>query len=164
MSTVISPFLLNKTRPREEFSSRQNEYFDLLERIAEQLYTRTGGPSDSIEASDFAPMYGINTDPEGEFIPAATTFDAVKFNPVSKSVNYTAQPLDFVNASNGAEITFPLYPDEMSVIIIRNGDGSTIKLNGNGRNINGDSSGKLQRKGTSIQFYYFTQTNEWLAS
>ena len=77
--------------------------------------------------------------------------------------NYTALPFDFINAVNGSTITFTQYPEENSVIIVRNGDNSTINLNGNGKNINGSSTGVLQRQGTSIEFYYFIATDEWFA-
>jgi hypothetical protein len=86
------------------------------------------------------------------------------FNQVTATQNYTAQPSDFVNAKNNITVTFPEYPEQNSVIIIRNGDGSRITLNGNGRTINGEIGGYLYRQTTSIPFYYFIDDNEWIAS
>ena len=86
-----------------------------------------------------------------------------QFRAVTATSNYTSLSYDFVNAKNNAQITFPEYPVENSVIIVRNGDGSTIKLLGNGRNMNGESTGQLTRQGTSIEFYYFIESNEWFA-
>ena len=86
-----------------------------------------------------------------------------QFNAVTTSINYTSVDHDFINATNGSTVTFPKYPNENSVIIVRNGDGSTIKLNGNGKNLNGSSTGVLRRKSTSIEFYYFIESDEWFA-
>lgn len=82
---------------------------------------------------------------------------------VTTSNDYTAIDGDFINAKSSAQITFPKYPIDNSVIIIRNGDGSRIKLNGNGKNMNGSSIGTLNRKSTSIEFHYFIDSDEWFA-
>jgi hypothetical protein len=86
-----------------------------------------------------------------------------KIRTVTVTSNYTALPNDFINAKNNAQITFPKYPDENSVIIVRNGDGSRIKLIGNGKKINGSTTGYLTRKETAIEFYYFIDSDEWFA-
>ena len=85
------------------------------------------------------------------------------FRSVSASSNYTASDFDFINAKVNAIITFPSAPEENAVLIIRNGDGSKIGLIGNGRNINGESSGNIRNKGTAIAFQYFIDDNEWYA-
>ena len=95
--------------------------------------------------------------------PAIQQQEQAVFTAKTITSNYTALPFDFINAVNGSTITFPQYPEENSVIIVRNGDNSTINLNGNGKNINGSSTGVLQRQGTSIEFYYFIDSNEWFA-
>ena len=88
---------------------------------------------------------------------------AAYYLPVSTSVNYTASDFEFINAKSGATITLPETPNDYSAVIIRNGDGSEIGLNGNNRLINGQSTGKIQRKGTSIVLQYFLDDNEWFA-
>jgi hypothetical protein len=98
-----------------------------------------------------------------EFTYPAIQQEQKVFTAKTISGNYTALPFDFINARYNAQITFPQYPEENSVIIVRNGDGSTIKLSGNGKNINGSSTGVLQKQGTSIEFYYFIDSNEWFA-
>ncbi len=84
------------------------------------------------------------------------------FNNITKDVNYTAVDWDFVNVKAGSEITLPSSPEENSVIIIRNGDGTAIKINPNGRTINGETSAKIVREGTALFIHYFIDTNEWL--
>ena len=88
---------------------------------------------------------------------------AAYFMPVSTSVSYTASDFEFVNAKNGSTITMPETPNNYSAIIVRNGDGSRITLNGNGKMINGESAGKIYRKGTSIVLQYFLDDDEWFA-
>ena len=82
---------------------------------------------------------------------------------VTVTSNYTAIDGDFINAKSNAQITFPEYPEENSVIIVRNGDGSSIKMLGNNKNLNGSSTGYLTRLGTAIEFYYFADSDEWFA-
>jgi len=86
-----------------------------------------------------------------------------KFNAITKTESYTMSDFDYVNAKANSTITFPKYPCENSVIIVRNGDGTNIKLNGNGKNINGESTGQLRKERTSIEFYYFLDSDEWFA-
>ena len=95
--------------------------------------------------------------------PAIQQQEQAVFTAKTITSNYTALPFDFINAVNGSTITFPQYPEENSVIIVRNGDNSTINLNGNGKNINGSSTGVLQRQGTSIECYYFIDSKEGFA-
>jgi hypothetical protein len=86
-----------------------------------------------------------------------------RFRAVTVTQSYTAVDHDFINAKQSSTITLPQYPEENSVIIVRNGDGSSIKLSGNGKKINGSSTGILQRKTTAIEFYYFIDSGEWVA-
>jgi hypothetical protein len=85
------------------------------------------------------------------------------FRAVTVVNSYTAIDHDFINAKSNAQITFPKYPEENSVIIVRNGDNSSIRLSGNGKKINGSSTGRLQRLATAIEFYYFIDSDEWVA-
>lgn len=142
-------------------------YFEELERFLHDLWVRTGGGNDAVESAAIEEKYPWPTaqlaSEAKEFsyptLPAAES----SFNAITATRNYTALPFDFINTSGKVTIAFPEYPIENSVIIIRNGDGSKVTLDGNGRNINGSSTGVLQRKGTAITFHYFIETNEWFA-
>ena len=94
--------------------------------------------------SENSAIFGLFGWPEGdqsggsnEFNYQLTQQDDNQFRAVTATSSYTALPFDFVNAKNGAAITFPKYPSENSVIIIRNGDGTTIDLLGKGKIFNG---------------------------
>lgn len=153
MTQINPPFLLKKLRPTQQLTREHDNYLAQLERIIEQTYRRVGGSTDSSNDSFMLVPSG------SESVERQKIFTAV-----TKRIDYTAQPFDFVNAKSGAVITFPRYPDSDSVIIIRNGDGSNIKLKGNGRNINGSTTGHIRNKTTAIQFYYFIDDDEWVAA
>jgi hypothetical protein len=86
----------------------------------------------------------------------------VEFRAVTKNSNYTAIDHDFVNAKQGATITLDSTPPENAVIIIRNGDGSEIKINGGGKTINESSTFRIRKKHTTRVFQYFIDSDEWL--
>ena len=84
------------------------------------------------------------------------------FKSITVTENTTLNNYNFANVKNGATVTLPQYPIENSVIIIRNGDGSTVKIDANGKTLNGETTGKLYRKGTAITIQYFIDSDEWL--
>jgi hypothetical protein len=90
-------------------------------------------------------------------------FQPKTFSDVTASDDYTAIPWDWVSAKNGSKITFPLSPSRGCEVIIRVSDDTSIPIDGNGRNINGSSSGVLRGKGRSVTFKYFIDDNEWFA-
>ena len=130
------------------------------------LYDITDG-GDAIENADVAEKYPWPTNQTLDevigFNYPAIEQTVKQIRTVTVTSNYTAVDGDFINAKSNAQITFPQYPIENSVIIVRNGDGSQIKLNGNGKKVNGESTGILSRKGTSIEFHYFIDSDEWFA-
>lgn len=142
---------------------------DILDQLR-QLRDRTGGDQDTvtnitIRESYPWPQEAIDYE-EGQEIAALYSGipqDIPNFRAVTVTSAYTALPFDFINAKLSAKIKFPAQPEENSVIIIRNGDGTTISLDGNGKNINGEKTGRLLRKGTAIHFHYFIDTDEWFA-
>ena len=143
------------------------EYERQRDIILFQLYTRTGGEEDSITNIELAESYPWPTNQlseESESFKYPAIEQAVKqIRTVTVKSNYTAVDGDFINAKSSAQITFPKYPNENSVIIVRNGDGTNIKLIGNGKKINGSTLGYLNRKETAIEFYYFIDSDEWFA-
>ena len=152
---------------RVTLSNESRHYMEYLERHLHDSWERSGGPDDAVSEQAVREFYpwpsGITEDDLGSSYNFNSSIQTSHFRAVTITSNYTALPFDFINAVNGSTITFPQYPEENSVIIVRNGDGSSIKLNGNGKNINGSSTGVLQRKSTSIEFYYFIASNEWFA-
>jgi len=159
-------------------------YFENLERFRHDSWVKSGGGSDAIADADIAEKYPWPTNqlasetkefniqwPTNQLASEVDQFKYIvtpgqishEYRAVTSIQDYTAVPFDFVNAKQGSTITLPQYPIENSVIIIRNGDGSVIKLDGNGKNINGSSSGILRREETTVELYYFIDSDEWLA-
>jgi hypothetical protein len=84
--------------------------------------------------------------------------DTAEFINLVKSVNYTAENRDFVEARSKITVTLPANPISNHQVIVSNGDGSTITIDGNGNNIKyktTDTSLKTIRQGTSLHFQYF---------
>lgn len=176
MSTQVnSPFLLSKLRPVGDMTKQENNYHDQIERILQQLYRRSGGTvdttDDNLEESSanenqiaflngqFSSLYdkvgGLEQDVE------VSPVILREFRAVTKSESYTASDYDFINAKSCATITLPQFPVGNSVIIVRNGDGSIITIDGNQRNINGDACAITRRFNTSLVLHYFIDSNEW---
>ena len=154
-------------RRREDFFDDKGDPTLRFIRWVELVTGQTNTTTVEVESADVAEKYPW---PTNQTIDEATGFNypAIEttvsdIRAVTVTSNYTAVDGDFINAKSNAQITFPKYPEENSVIIVRNGDGSTIKLLGNGKNMNGESTGQLTRKGTSIEFHYFIDSDEWFA-
>lgn len=84
------------------------------------------------------------------------------FNSLTIRTNTTLSDFDFVDVFNRSTVTLPKYPVKNSVIIIRNGDGSTISINANGKTLNGEKTGKLYREGTALTIQYFIDSDKWV--
>lgn len=140
---------------------------DILEMLR-QTRDRTGGDTDVISSATIREGYPWQT-PSTEDNSAAALYSRVDrsvdgFRALTVSGGeYTAVNKDFINAKRGCKVFFPAQPEENAVIIIRNGDGTLINLDGNNKNINGSKKGYLRRKGTAIHFHYFIDTDEWFA-
>ena len=164
--TVVDP-QLNQI-PRKLLDDPDlRDYFENLERYRHDMWQRTGGPTDEIEASDVRESYPWPTTQLAEetqsFVYLTPQPILNAFNAVTVTSNYTMVSFDFVNAKSGASITLPKYPNENGVIIIRNGDGTKIKFLGNGKKINGSTTGSINREGTAITMQYFIDSDEWFA-
>ena len=143
-------------------------YKRALEDILFQMWTRTGGGSDTINNISIQEQFAwdVSSSDERTDKESLNTFfnmlvESPEYNAVSTSTNYTANAFDFVNAKSGSAIKLLEYPNENDVVIIRNGDGTNISFSGNGKNINGESAGKITRQGTTLVIQYFIDENEW---
>lgn len=171
---IVDPFLV-PIPDKYRQSKAEREYHERLIRTIGQLRQRSGGAVDEVSENSTRESYPwIIDDPIQENIELNhhTNIEEVHyhfdspfrvFNAVSTNTSYTANNWDWINAKNSSSITLPTYPEINAEVIIRNGDGSRINLDGNGRLINGSSTGELRRKGTCIKFKYFIDDNEWFA-
>lgn len=181
MTIKVDPFL--HPIPSELSKNKETRaFFEYFVRWAHDIWLRTGGGDDEIantstresfpwdisesDSGDYganlSSLYGQDQETEQAF--AYPTDHAVKaYRAVTPTADYTALDHDFINATDNITILFPRHPSENAVFIVRNGDGSTIRLDGNGRMMNSELTGTIVSKGTSIEFYYFIDSNEWFA-
>ena len=163
----VDPFL-HPIPPALTQDKQTRDFFEYFVRWAHDIWQRTGGGSDAVSDTGVRESYPWQIDysehEKGSELQSlfAGIFDAPQLRAVTVSNEiYTALAYDFVSATNNATVKFPVSPPENCVIIVRNSDGSNISLDGNGRTINGSSTGRLIRSGTCLEFYYFIDTNEW---
>lgn len=83
-------------------------------------------------------------------------------NVIAKSSAYSALDGDFITASANCTITLPSTPETDSVITVRNGDGSYIKIDGNGKTVNGFTSIYTRNKNTVLNVQYLITSDEWV--
>ena len=84
--------------------------------------------------------------------------DTMGFTGKIKTSAYTAFNKEWIEARNKAIITLPADPLVNDQVIVSNGDGSLIKIRGNGNNIkytSTDTSVNIRNKGTSLHFQLF---------
>jgi len=141
----VDPFIVDLSG---EWYKDPSIVFYLNKFLHDLFVVTTGGTGESlIEDANIAEKFPwpqtLLAEESKEFNYPEIQMPVQNFRSVTASSSYTAVPFDFINAKGASTITFPKYPDENSVIIIRNGDGTRIPLNGNGKDINGSSTGFL---------------------
>ena len=167
MATKVDPFVY--PIPQELTKDKETRvFFEYFVRWAHDMWVRSGGGDDAVAEATIQEVYPWPTSEEGtgdvqNLYQNNIDTTLGKLRAVTVSEAYTAQVNDFVNAKSCATITFPQYPDDGDIIVIRNGDGSSIKLAGNGKSLNGSTTGTLSRQGTAIEFYYFIDSDEWFS-
>lgn len=127
------------------------QYFEYLNRHLHDLWVRSGGGDDYINNLDVSALYG----------KVSIKDDFKEFNAITKTSSYTAVAFDFIEAKRGAIILLPEFPKENSVVIVANGDGSTIRVKGNGKKINGVNDYILRNRNTTLVFHYFVNSDYW---
>ena len=85
--------------------------------------------------------------------------DTASFNSKIKTVNYTAENKEWIEARSKARIKLPSNPLHNSEVIISNGDGTSIIMDGNGNDIKYTSTSTTLptiRQGSSFHFQFFS--------
>lgn len=147
-------------------------YMQQIGQILWQLWRRTGGSTDAVSSTQNRDLYDstgyiaalADTEKRITGVSLETMADARAFHEyraVSKSSAYTACEYDFVSATSNITVTLPASPCTNCTVIVRNGDGSIITVDGNGRNINGTATIRSGVKNTSMVFHYFIDSDEW---
>ncbi len=156
-----------------------------LSRFLHDLWVRTGGGSDAISsvtnsetfetsmaAGQFVALHEGSEQLESEIYAAPQPAehdsveytDAKRYRSVKTSIEYTAIDHDFVEANNGARIKLDPSPGADDVIIVANGDGSSVVVDGNSNNImytSLDTCMEIHRQGTTITFQWFDEGPYW---
>ena len=89
---------------------------------------------------------------------------SVFFNDRVEIVDCTAVDNDFIEANSSIIVYLPLNPRKSSQVIVANGDGSVITVDGNGNDIKFtklDTELKIRTMGTTIVFQWFQDGPYW---
>jgi hypothetical protein len=136
-----------------------------------QMFQRTGGGSDAIDditsSESFENSFSTGQLQEQindleqleDLIPQSKEWSAKKVTTDTLAVDH-----EVVEGNQGATIKFDPTPDHNDEIIVANGDGTNIRIDFNGKNINFtrlDTSMTLNRRGTSMHFKYFADGPYW---
>jgi hypothetical protein len=76
---------------------------------------------------------------------------------------YVAADDMFISAKKTSTLKLPANPKSDCVIYAHNADGTTLTIDANGKNINGEKKALVRRKGNGLQIYYFIDSNEYIA-
>ena len=123
-------------------SDKYAYFFSMVERLA-------------IELSQF------NKNVENSILNAQikeTNERTANFTSKIKQTNYTAINKDWIEARSGIQVTFPESPVRDDEIMVSNGDGSAIKIYGNGYNFKYTSTSDTfitRNIGSSYHFQFF---------
>jgi len=132
------------------------DYLQQIQFIIFQLWERTGGGDDDI--SDF--LDGLNQFDSLNYLSEIN--GRPEFNYVSTSSNYTALDYDFAIASDELTVTLPSEPVDQSRVKVKTTVTSSVTIDGNGKNVDGDSNVVIVQDYVLIDMIYTVETDEWL--
>lgn len=144
MGDIRAP-ILQKMRPRQFFTDENRRYFDLLEKILEQL--QSGGSG----GGEFS-SYGFGVIHPGEF------FNSGELDFISVSSPYTTRGNEYIRVSSNATVTLNAEPADQEVVVVQPvSDGVTL-LSGK---INGDTELAISRAYDVVKLTYSLEFGEW---
>lgn len=169
--------------PDNTLTPQARHYLEQAFFFSNSVWEKLGGPEDEIANTAIRESYAWDTASDDSRIRSAEISqlypaEQVVERPFNYQVesapkefrcftvsggSYTAIDHDYINAKSSALICFPEYPSINATFTTRNGDGSMISLNGNGRMLNGCSTGIIDEKDASIDWHYFIDTDEWFS-
>jgi len=184
MAIKVDPYLYNIPKAFLNHPDREvRAWFEYDNRWKNDIWLRTGGGTDEIAATAIRESYAWDTNSDTSGIDSANVRQLFQSEQaIERPFNYhiehapkewrnititggayTALDHDFINAKGNALIYFPEYPEVNATFTVRNGDNSRITLVGNGKMLNGCSTGIIDNQETSIDWHYFIDSDEWFS-
>lgn len=166
--TDVDPFVV--PMPEKWLRDPEIEPFaSYLVRWCHDMYNRTGGADDLIESQQDTEGGdpGITS---GRFLEIENELDDYDFSasaPVqtftalTKNTDYTAQAFDFIAMIKKGTIKLPANPDDNNQVIVINVNGKEVIVDGNGKNINDDTTTRSRKKNTGVVYQYFQDLDRW---
>jgi hypothetical protein len=143
-------------RPNKLTSDQEmRPYFERLEWILFQLWSRTGGADDSVDDT-----VNSQVDTDGLFGLFGRIAALELRNIVSTAVDYTTIGSDIVICTDAVTVTLNDEPDDQETPSIKRTAGLVV-INGNGKLIDGSSTLRINVKYTSLDIIYLVETDSW---
>lgn len=177
--TRVDPYVVrfpNKwTDTQGNLTFEARAWLDYDNKWKQQIWDRTGGGSDDVEGSiqegiannnQIAGLLGLIDALQERVASLESNIEPVflgkEFRAVTITQNYTAIDHDLCNVKLGKTVKLESEPVENAIIKVRNGDGSRIKIDGNGKTINGLNFFESSVCGSLYEIQYFIDTDEWV--
>jgi hypothetical protein len=143
-------------RPQKITGDRElRPYFERLEWLLFQLWTRTGGGDDSVDDT-----VNNQVDTDGLFGLFGRIAALELRNLITTAVDYTTIGSDIVICTDAVTVTLNDEPDDQEISSIKRTAGQVI-LDGGGRLIDGNSTLRINVKYTSLDVIYTVETDSW---
>jgi hypothetical protein len=143
-------------RPKKINADKElRPYFEKLEWLLFQLWTRTGGADDSVDET-----VNSQVDTDGLFGLFSRISDLEFRNVIPTAIDYTTIGSDIVICTDAVTITLNDEPDDQELATVKRAAGQII-INGNGKLIDGNTTLRINVKYTSLDIIYTVETDSW---
>lgn len=130
-------------------------YFEKLEWLLFQLWTRTGGNDDTVQDTSVSQV-----DTDGLFGLFGRIAALELRNIVPTAVDYTTIGSDIVICTDALTVLLNDEPKDQEMVTIKRTEGAVI-VNGNGKLIDNKSSWRLNVKRWGFDAIYLVETDSW---
>jgi len=143
-------------RPRKITTDNElRPYFERLEWLLFQLWTRTGGSDDSIDET-----VNSQVDTDGLFGLFSRISDLEFRNVIPTAVDYTTIGSEIIICTDAVTVTLNDEPDDQELATVKRVGGSVI-VDGNGKLIDGETDWTINVQLTSLDIVYLVETDAW---
>lgn len=164
----IEPFLANlppQLRENLEVEDFFSTMIFYLNQVKNQVNTTETNTENNENVNDpfndpYAGVPVINQPREDEDVPQRLNYPGVRTITIDGNIVEVLNG-QIANASNGGVAVLATNPEEGYQVKIRNNDGSLIRINGNGRLINGNSVTSVTTKYQVRTVQYFIDTDDY---
>jgi hypothetical protein len=155
MSTAVNPppqLRIPKSLARDE---QAFQYFREIQTILFQLWTRTGGPDDSVESTA-----NENIDTDALFGLVGRVDELESRDVFTVTTTHETSGNEIVICTDSATVSLNPAPNDQEIVTI-NRQAGIVQINGNGKLVNGSTLVRMIRKYMSFDIIYTAESDAW---